>query len=88
MRHEVEQFARDRNLTIQLPDDDTLRVLIVDDDVQISTYLSILFDRVESNVTTHGGARRLHSRSAGSRVQTTRHLAGLDDAGAGWFRCL
>lgn len=47
LRHEIERFARDKNLQIQIPSDTTLRLLIVDDDVQVANYLSRLFDRAD-----------------------------------------
>lgn len=52
LRHDIERFARDKNLTIQIPNDEILRILIVDDDVHVSNYLSRLFDRVESKTKT------------------------------------
>ncbi|MDH3692856.1 MAG: response regulator [Gammaproteobacteria bacterium] len=52
MRHEIERFAREKDLTIQPLDDDTLRILIVDDNTQVTEYLSLLFSRLDANVTT------------------------------------
>ena len=54
MRHEIERFAREKDLTIQLPDDDTLRILIVDDDTQIVAYLSRFFEGLDVNVAAKG----------------------------------
>ncbi len=52
MRHEIERFAREKNLTIQLPRDDTLRILIVDDDTQVVAYLSRFLRSLDTAVTT------------------------------------
>ncbi len=51
-RHEVERFAREKDLTIQLPTDDALRILIVDDDVAMADYLSEFLRSVDASVTT------------------------------------
>ena len=76
MRHEIERFARDRNLTMQLPDDSTLRILIVDDDKQVARYLVRFFDRLDAGVATmvaHDGF------TAGRLVQVFRpHVVLLD----------
>jgi len=50
MRREVERFARDKNIQIQFPTDSVSRLLIVDDDVQVASYLSRLFARVDSKL--------------------------------------
>lgn len=42
LRHEVERFARERGLTLHFQRSDNLRVLIVDDDPQVSRYLTEL----------------------------------------------
>ena len=52
MRHEIVRFARVNGLTMQLPDDDKLRILIVDDDVQLAAYLSRLLKSKNANVAT------------------------------------
>ncbi len=52
MRHEIERFAREKDLTIQLPEDDSIRILIVDDDTQVATYLSQFFNRLDANLIT------------------------------------
>jgi len=39
LRHELEQFAHERNLVLKLEEWSGLRILIVDDDVQLSGYL-------------------------------------------------
>ncbi len=58
MRSDVEQFSRDRGLTLQLPDNESTRVLIVDDDPDIVSYLSRMLDlagaRVETQAATNG----------------------------------
>lgn len=52
MRHELERFARDNNLAINLPGDDSIRLLIVDDDIPVATYLSRFFDQLDVPVKT------------------------------------
>lgn len=52
MRHEVERFARNNNLTVQLPDSDSLRILIVDDDMYVASFLSRFFDSLDADVDT------------------------------------
>lgn len=47
---DLEDFAEARNLTLNLPDYGCVRVLIVDDDVQVATYLSRLLGRVDTDV--------------------------------------
>lgn len=41
-RQEIERFARERNLELKLPGGNELRVLIVDDNVQVTKYLERL----------------------------------------------
>lgn len=76
LQHEVERFARENDLTLQPPADGTLRVLIVDDDEQVSTYLTRFLDQFDANVssmTAHDGY------TAGRLVQTFRpHVVLLD----------
>ena len=76
MRHEIVRFARINGLTMQLPNDDKLRILIVDDDVQLAAYLSRLLNGKNANVTTmeaHDGY------AAGRLVQVLRpHIILLD----------
>ena len=74
MRHEIERFAREKDLTLQLPDDDTLRILIVDDDTQVVVYLTRFFESLDSDITTaHDGY------AAGRLVQIFRpHVVLLD----------
>lgn len=45
LRHDIEKFARDKDLTMNLPRGDTLRILVVDDDVEVAKFLSRLFKR-------------------------------------------
>ena len=69
MRHDVERFARQNNLTIRLPDDDTIRILIVDDDIPVATYLSRFLAKAAAPVVTmqaHDGY------TAGRLVQSFR----------------
>ena len=76
MRHEIERFAREKNLTIQLPDDDTLRILMVDDDKQVVAYLSRFFERLNAGVTTRGAH---NGYSAGRLIQVFQpHVVLLD----------
>lgn len=46
--HDVERFVRERDLTMQIRSDETLRILIVDDDVPVAAYLSQLFNRIDT----------------------------------------
>lgn len=75
-RHEIERLARDKDLAIQLPDDGTLRILVVDDDTNVAAYLSRFFDNLDANITTieaHDGY------AAGRHVQAFRpHIVLLD----------
>ena len=52
MRSEIERFARQNGLTLQLPDSETLRILIVDDDKNIGDLLTKVFSRVAASVDT------------------------------------
>ncbi len=52
MRSEVERFSCENGLTLQLPDDNSTRILIVDDDAAIVKFLLEVFNRVESPVHT------------------------------------
>ena len=76
LRHEIERFAREKDLTILLPDDDTLRILIVDDDTQVAAYLSRWLSSLDDAVTTmeaHDGY------AAGRLVQVFQpHIVLLD----------
>lgn len=47
---DVESFARDKGLTLNLGDKDVLRVLIVDDDEQLTRYLVKLLDGLKTEV--------------------------------------
>ena len=49
-RREVENFARQRGLTLHIPDDRVRRVLVVDDDRQLSGYLVELFDSLPESI--------------------------------------
>lgn len=51
-RMDVETFSRERGLTLQLPDDQTIRILIVDDDVDIASVLTRLLKRADPNIQT------------------------------------
>ena len=48
LRHELERFARERNLTLQIPASDALRILIVDDNQQVTRYLERLLATQDS----------------------------------------
>jgi excisionase family DNA binding protein len=50
LQHEVERFARERGLSLQRPQDDEYRVLIVDDDEQVAAYLLELFQTLPEAV--------------------------------------
>lgn len=52
MRHEVERFAQQRGLTLDIGDDDTWRILIVDDDTQLANYLVEFFDNLSQKIVT------------------------------------
>ena len=48
--HDIEQFAHARNLTLNRPGGNRLRILIVDDDEQVGTYLSRLLRRLDEQI--------------------------------------
>lgn len=50
LRHDVERFARERGLTLQLPDDGSLRILVVDNDRLMVESLSELLKAASENV--------------------------------------
>ena len=52
LRREVERFAEQRGLTLMRDDDDTLRILIVDDDEQFASFLRELLSAHAPNVVT------------------------------------
>lgn len=74
--HDIEQFARDKELSMQIPNDNTLRILIVDDDTHVAEYLSRLLDRVNAKTekrVAHDGF------NAGKLVHTFQpHIVLLD----------
>jgi excisionase family DNA binding protein len=49
---EVDRFARSRGLTLNLGESEKLKVLIVDDDPGISSFLTALFENVDTPVLT------------------------------------
>jgi len=63
---EVERFARSRGLTLNLGEDEALRVLIVDDDAGVSSFLMELFENVNTSVLTESARDGF---SAGLRVR-------------------
>lgn len=65
LHHDVERFARERGLTLLLLDDDTLRILIVDDDKQLTRYL-VEFLSEHLNVVTEVAQNGFE---AGQKVQ-------------------
>ena len=76
MKHEVERFARDNNLAYQIESSGTLRILVVDDDMLVSTYIRRYLDRhagdIETMVANDG-------YTAGRLVQTfCPHIVLLD----------
>jgi len=76
LRHDVERFARERGISLQPPEGDTLRILIVDDDRQLAGYLVELLASQSTAISTevaHNGF------DAGIRVQTFKpHILLLD----------
>ena len=50
MRADIEQFSRDRGLTLQLPSANAIKILIVDDNKDIVKYLTGIFDRIGDDV--------------------------------------
>lgn len=76
MRSEVERFAREQGLTLQLPDNHTTRILIVDDDKEITTYLTKVINRVDKQISTMVANNGFE---AGRLVQTFQpHVVLLD----------
>jgi len=51
-RSDIERFAREKGLTLQLPDDQTMRILIIDDDEDVLKYLTKVFSRIDTPVIT------------------------------------
>lgn len=74
--YEIERFAREKDITMQIPGDETLRILIVDDDVDVAKYLSRLFSRLDAEIESmvaHNGY------NAGRLVQSFQpHVVLLD----------
>ena len=74
--HDIEKFARERNLTIQIHSRVTQRILIVDDDIQVAKLLSRMLERAAGKRETmlaHDGY------NAGRLVQSFRpHVVLLD----------
>jgi CheY-like chemotaxis protein len=75
-RHEIERFAREHGTVLQPPGDGEYRILIVDDDRQVATYLSELLSGTPRDVVVqvaHDGFE------AGRLVQTFHpHVILLD----------
>ena len=63
--HEIERFAREHDLALQRPDDNRFQILIVDDDKQLTRYLSEFFSDYRNVVIeiAHNGFE------AGQKVQ-------------------
>ena len=51
-RHDLERFARQRGLTLHYADHRALRILVVDDDPQLSGYLVELFESLAEDFET------------------------------------
>ena len=51
LRREVENFARKRGLTLQLPDQGALRILVVDDDRLVAESLMALFEELPEPIS-------------------------------------
>ena len=47
---EVERFAQERGLSLQSPTDEKLRILIVDDNIELATYLVELFNNFDEEI--------------------------------------
>lgn len=76
MPSEVERFARKRGLTLNLVDDSTLRVLIVDDDVQLTRYIIALLKGFPEQVVTESACDGF---AAGLKVREFKpHIVLLD----------
>ena len=52
MRSDIERFALEQGLVLQLPDDQTTRILIIDDDDEVLKYLTEVFSRADTPVNT------------------------------------
>jgi excisionase family DNA binding protein len=67
LRHEIERFARERGMSLQLEDDGTIRILIVDDDESFSSFLvealGTASETVETDVARDGfdAGRKVHT---------------------------
>lgn len=55
MRNEVERFAKKRGLVLQYPRDNTLRILIVDDDQQVSNWLATMLSSLSQKIEVETG---------------------------------
>ena len=52
LRSDIDSFCRENDVTLALPDDEVIRVLIVDDDEEITRMLGKLFEYSEPGVVT------------------------------------
>lgn len=76
LRRDIQEFARDKKLTMQIPGNEKLRILIVDDDKDVARYLSHFLRRSAPNtesMVAHDGY------NAGKMVQYFQpHIVLLD----------
>lgn len=76
LRRDVEAFAQQRGLTLQLPDAGTLRVLVVDDDAQVARFLEEVIGAFPEGVQVEVA---LDGFDAGQRVEAYQpHIMLLD----------
>lgn len=76
LRTDIISFSYARGLTLQLPDDQTTRILIVDDDEEITKYVTRLLDHVDAQVATRVANNGFH---AGLLIQSFQpHVVVLD----------
>ena len=75
LRQEIERFAREHQLSLQQPDRDELRILIVDDDPLVAESFTALFEEFPAVITETAG----DGFTAGQKMQTFQpHIILLD----------
>ncbi len=76
LSREVERFAREHGIALQPTDNDELRILIVDDDEQLSGFLVELLNNQDQEIRTEVASDGF---DAGAKVQTFKpHVMLLD----------
>lgn len=76
LHHEIERFAREKGLTLQPAASDVLRILIVDDDEHLVSYLQELFKSLPDAIKTEA---TYDGFDAGRKVQLFQpHIIILD----------